>query len=71
MHLSIYLKIKKKKKKKEQKEITKMQSQLPNCLSIIIILKTKSDKTLGIDKLSLPRQITSKTLGGSKNLIKH
>jgi CRISPR/Cas system-associated protein endoribonuclease Cas2 len=70
MHLSIYLKIKKK-KKKEQKEITKMQSQLPNCLSIIIILKTKSDKTLGIDKLSLPRQITSKTLGGSKNLIKH
>jgi len=48
-----------------------MQSQLPNCLSITIILKTKYDKTLSIQKLSLPRQITSRTLGASKNLIKH
>jgi hypothetical protein len=48
-----------------------MQSQPPNCLSITIILKTKSNKTLGIEKLSLRRQITSRTLGASKNLIKH
>jgi len=48
-----------------------MQSQLPNCLSITIILKTKSNKTLGIEKLSHPHHVTSKTLGESKNLIKH
>jgi hypothetical protein len=59
------------KKKKKTQEITKMQSQPPNCLSITIILKTKSNKTLGIEKLSLRRQITSRTLGASKNLIKH
>lgn len=70
MHLSIYVK-KRKERKNKKKKITKMQSQLPNCLSITIIPKTKSDKTLGIEKLSLPRQITSKILGGSKNLIKH
>jgi hypothetical protein len=38
-----------------------MHSQLPNCLTITIsssetFLKTKSDKTLDIEKLSLPRQ---------------
>jgi hypothetical protein len=71
MHLSIYVKKKKKRKKKKEKEQDKMQSQLPNCLSITIILKMKYDKTLSIEKLNLPRQITSRTLGASKNLIKH